>query len=87
MTDYTRYHVDESAFTSGIALMCLDCDNPDGLGDQVTPISVANLIALADEHEAENHAEKPKAKRAARPKRQYRFSGDVMTAPHDEPKF
>lgn len=66
MTDYTRYQVDESAFTSGIALICQDCDSPDGVGDfvvwddtgdQVTPICVANLIALSDEHEQQHHVD------------------------------
>jgi hypothetical protein len=97
MTDYTRYHVDLDA--TAIAIWCMDCTDAASAwadkqiwidnGEQVTALCLANLIALADEHEIEHHAEKPKPKRAAKtkPKRQYRFSGDAMTAPHDEPKF
>jgi hypothetical protein len=95
MTDYTRYRADVEA--GRLAIWCQDCPSADDKwseltiwqddGEQVTPICVANLIAHADEHETEHHAEKPKPKRAAKPKRQYRFPGDVMTAPHDEPKI
>lgn len=66
MTDYTRYQIDESQFTSGVSLVCQDCEAPDGVGDfvvwddtgeQVTPLCLTNLLALADEHEQQHHAE------------------------------
>jgi hypothetical protein len=58
MADYTRYEprMDDQGRAT---IECIDCDVPvwteDDAIDQVTPISLANFIAHADEHERQEH--------------------------------
>lgn len=59
-TDYTRYEPGNDE-VGRLGLWCIDC-NPrtpiwteDDAAEQVTAIGLANLIAIADEHEAQRH--------------------------------
>jgi hypothetical protein len=64
MTDYTRYEPGNDG-VGRLAIFCIDCGTEandvaiwteDDTAEQVTPLSLANWIAHADEHEALEHA-------------------------------
>ena len=64
MTDYARYEPGNDG-VGRLAIFCIDCGTEtndvaiwteDDAAEQITPISLANWIAHADEHETKEHA-------------------------------
>lgn len=66
MIDLTRYVVNVHGFGGLLALWCVDCtpnpgdDTPpfwteDDAAEQVTELCLANLVAIAEQHEREHH--------------------------------
>lgn len=67
MTDYTRYTIDNTEDEGyPLGMWCTDCTDESGQDErqiwqhsdeQATALCLANLMALADEHEEKRHAE------------------------------
>jgi hypothetical protein len=64
MTDYTRYEPGNDEY-GRLAIYCIDCDDTltkplwteDDSAEQITPVSIANFIAICDEHEIRHAAD------------------------------
>jgi hypothetical protein len=88
--DLTRYPV---IVTAGqLAIECTDCGDPanpltplapmqiwteDDASEQVTELCLANLVAIAEQHEREHHADEPSA--AANAARRLEHSRQALT--------